>query len=181
MRTILNYSVAALCLYLISGPAGADEYVLSPGSLHIEDGDTLLIEIDGKQKRVQLSGIDAPEDTDNPKLKHDLARTGLERERLLALGQLSTEYLRRLTKIGSPHTLHYDPGRMDRYGRLTGSLHDSRGRSLAETVVAGGYAIAARDSTQPLRTLQTEAQQAQRGLWGLEPETTRLWAGGMDR
>ncbi len=173
MKSIIK--VLGLCLIL--GPVGAEEYLLPSGSLRIEDGDTLLIEIHGEQKRVQLAGIDAPEDTDNPKLRHDLARTGLKRERLLELGLMSTRYLRRLTKIGPPHTLHYDPQRLDRYGRLSGGLHDSTGRSLAETLVASGYAIASRTSTDHLRTLQTEAQQAQRGLWGQEPVTTRLWAG----
>ncbi len=165
-----------LGLLFILGQGWAEERVLPPGSLHIEDGDTLLIVIGGEQKRVQLAGIDAPEDSDNPKLQHDIARTGLARRQLLVLGQVSTEYLRRLTKIGSPYTLHYDPEQLDRYGRLSGDLRDSRGRSLAETVVAGGYAITARDSTEQLRALQAEAQQAQRGLWGSEPEATRLWA-----
>jgi len=175
---IRRYSGVVLGLLLMSAPAGAEEYLVPPGGLHVEDGDTLLIVIGGAEQRVQLAGIDAPEDSDNPKLQSDLARTGLERERLLALGQLSSEYLRRLTKIGVPYTLHYEPQRLDRYGRLSGELRDSQGHSLAETVVSGGYAAASRDGTEQLKQLQAEAQRKQQGLWGLEPEATSLWAGG---
>lgn len=177
MRVIHGCFLVALGLFLALGMVGAEEYVLPPGSLHVEDGDTLLVKLDGEEKRVQLAGIDAPEETDNPKLQRDLARTGLERSRLLALGRMATEYLRRLTKIGWPYTLHYEPDRLDRYGRLSGDLRDGSGRSLAELVVAGGYAIASRDATERMWALQDEAQQEQRGLWGLEPEATSAWAG----
>jgi endonuclease YncB( thermonuclease family) len=157
--------------------AWAVEYPLPPGALHVEDGDTLLVRIDGQEQRVQLRGIDAPEDRDNPKLQRDLARTGMARERLLALGQMATAHLERLTRIGGPHTLHYDPAQKDRYGRLTGDLLDVRGRSLAESAVSAGYAIAARDGTERFRTLQAQAQRESRGLWGLEAEATERWAG----
>ena len=168
---------AVLGVFLISTPAWSVEYQVPPGGLHVEDGDTVLIVIDGEQQRVQLAGIDAPEDTDNPKLQRDMQRTGLERERLLVLGQLSREYLRRLTKIGAPYALHYEPERRDRYGRLSGEVRDNRGNSLADTLVSGGYAIASRDGSERLRKLQDEAQREKSGLWGLEPEATALWAG----
>ena len=133
---ILKYSAVIFGLFLASAQAAEVEYLVPPGGLHVEDGDTLLIVINGEQQRVQLAGIDAPEDTDNPKLQRDLQRTGLEREQLLALGQLSREYLRRLTKIGAPYTLHYQPDQRDRYGRLSAEVRDDRGRSLAETLVS---------------------------------------------
>ena len=78
----------------------------------------------------------------------------MERGRLLILGQLSREYLRRLTKIGAPYTLHYRPEERDRYGRLSGEVRDNKGRSLAEILVSGGYAIASRDGTEELRQLR---------------------------
>ena len=175
------YFTLLLCLFLVPGPAGADEYPVPPGGLHVEDGDTVLIEFDGKEQRVQLEGIDAPEDGDNPKLQRDLARTGLERERLLALGRLSTEYLRRLTRIGEPYSLHYAPDRRDRYGRIVGDLRDARGRSLSETILVGGYAIVANrtdtDLAERLRPLEAEAERSRVGLWALDPEATRAWAG----
>lgn len=42
----------------------------------IEDGDTLVAVIGGSRERLQLAGIDAPEDSDNAKLQRDLTRTG---------------------------------------------------------------------------------------------------------
>jgi endonuclease YncB( thermonuclease family) len=56
-------------------------------------------------------------------------------------------------------------------------LADTKGRSVGETLVADGYAVASRDASSNLLELQSTAQRERRGLWGLEPETTALWAG----
>ncbi|MEJ1343607.1 MAG: hypothetical protein RPU14_16295, partial [Candidatus Sedimenticola sp. (ex Thyasira tokunagai)] len=42
--------------------------------ISVEDGDTLVVKIKGEEKRVQLLGIDAPEDVENPKFTKDLQR-----------------------------------------------------------------------------------------------------------
>jgi micrococcal nuclease len=180
MKSLLKNLIVASGVLLGCQQALAEQRVLAPGSLHVEDGDTLLIELDGVEQRLQLIGIDAPEDSDNPKLQRDMARTGLEAQALLELGVQATEYLRRLTRLGKPYTLYYAPGQRDRYGRLVGDLRDVRGRSLAEMVVAGGYAIAvanvAPEQAQRLQVLQQSAQQAPHGLWVTAPEQMRAWA-----
>ncbi len=176
MSAMKKLAAIAALLFAAAAVIG-EEAVLTAGNIQVEDGDTLRIFIDGREQRVQLAGIDTPEDADNPKLQRDMARTGLSRERLVALGRSATEYLRKLLETGAPHTLHYAPEKRDRYGRLSVELADTKGRSVGETLVADGYAVASRDASSNLLELQSTAQRERRGLWGLEPETTALWAG----
>lgn len=177
MRAWPIAAVVGVVLFGLAGVAAARELMLVPGTVEVEDGDTLLIEIDGSRQRVQLTGIDAPEDTDNPKLQRDLVRTGLDPERLLALGRRSSQHLRGLIESGSPHSLAYEPERLDRYGRLVGELRDNLGNSLAEAMISAGYAMAGRDAPERFQVLQVEAKREGKGLWGLEPQATALWAG----
>jgi len=178
MRNFVTRS--AFCLlfvFFLAGMAGAEEKMLLVQRLGVEDGDTLLITIEGQQQRVQIRGIDAPEDSDNPKYQHDLARTGLEKERLLALGKAATDYLRQLAESKAPFSLHYNPQRRDRYDRLTGDIDDSQGHSLAESMVAAGYAMVTDKDSSKLQQLQGEAQTQGLGLWGRDPEGARAWSG----
>ena len=167
-------------LSLLATAAMGAELTLNMGDIQIEDGDTLSVPMNGEAKRVQIAGIDAPEDTDNPKMQRDLIRTGMEPDRLLKLGVMSTEYLRRLVRLGAPFTLKYQPGKVDRYGRIGAGLWDSADRSVAESMVKGGYAVALPgDSEQAkrLNALQAQAKQTDAGLWGIDPEAARAWAG----
>ena len=66
----------------------------------VEDGDTLVLDVGGQSTRLQLLGIDAPEDVVNPKLEIDLKRTGLSEEALLKLGRQASNHLRELVKPG---------------------------------------------------------------------------------
>lgn len=168
---------ALLCLSLLSTAATGAELTLNMGDIQIEDGDTLSVPMNGEAKRVQIAGIDAPENTDNPKMQRDLIRTGLEPDRLLKLGVMSTEYLRRLVRLAAPFTLRYEPGKVDRYGRIGAELSDSAGRSVAELMVKGGYAVALPGKSENLSALQSQAEKTKAGLWGIDPEATRSWAG----
>ncbi|MEA3276993.1 MAG: hypothetical protein U9Q81_17250 [Pseudomonadota bacterium] len=78
-------------------PLAAEELSARVDRIDIEDGDTLIAEVDGVNERLQLAHIDAPEDADNAKLARDLQRTGLDRWVLLELGQTATGHLRELT------------------------------------------------------------------------------------
>ena len=185
MTTLKKHSGTFLLLSLLlvsTSALQADQKILSANDIVLEDGDTLLLDLNGEQQRIQLKGIDAPEDIDNPKLQSDLKRSGLERDRLLALGQRATEHLRSLTGNDASYTLQYDPGQRDRYGRLMGDLINHEGESLLTLMVTQGYAIVsvrAADAQQleQLMPLQKTAIRMQQGLWGLDNEAARLWAG----
>ena len=178
---VIFYPILLLLLTLPT-VSNADQRLLPLKDIQVEDGDTLIVKIDGKTQRVQLTGIDAPEDVDNPKLQVDLSRTKLAKDKLLLLGKVATEQLRFLIKTEAPFILHFNPHKRDRYGRLPGDIVNATGQSISALMILNGYAIATTRSTKPelvkrLKPLQQKAQQEGKGLWGLYNEASRLWAG----
>ncbi len=175
-------SLVLLTALLLAATAGAAERLTLESSIEVEDGDTLLIDIDGQQTRIQLAGIDAPEDSDNPKFRVDLKRTRLSAEQLLPLGRVATEQLRYLIREQGPFVLHFDPERKDRYGRTPGDLVNASGDSISAQMVANGYAIPLgrglpADLARRLGALEARARADSKGLWGLYPQETRRWSG----
>jgi endonuclease YncB( thermonuclease family) len=149
----------------------------------IEDGDTLLVELNGKSERLQLAGIDAPETVENAKLKHDINRSGLPQAKLLILGQLATDHLGTLIKIGDQLQLIGQLGEQDRYGRITAQVRNSNALSLSELMVADGYAMALRRHAKSrtlkdqLIKLEQQAINQNFGLWGKQRPEAIAWHG----
>ncbi len=167
MKTLL------LTLFLLAA-AGARSETLEVRVVEVEDGDTLLVMLEGKPARIQLAGIDAPEDRPNPKFNLDLKRTGLPAEALLELGRHATAHLRGLAPPGTTVVLEGDLAARDKYGRIALEVKLTDGRSLNEAMVADGYARALH---APAYTpLQEEAMKSGKGIWGEAPETARKWA-----
>lgn len=173
-----------LAFFLSTGEALCGETTLSLESVGVEDGDTLLVPLSGGAERIQLAGIDAPEDMDNPKLQRDLERTGLTRDHLLAIGGAATAHLRHLVSASGPYRLVLDPDRRDRYGRLTAKLLDAAGHSVGTLMVEHGYAISLRAPTTEvdqesaaLGAAEARAHASGQGLWGTEGQAMGLWSG----
>lgn len=171
----------ALTLLLPTLTPMADEITIPPQAITVEDGDTLLVEIDGTPQRLQLLHIDAPEETDNPKFQRDLQRTRLAADELRALGQAATAHLRQLIKQSQGVTLSYNPEQRDRYGRLPADVLLDGQASLSLRMVQDGYAtlIEAKPVAEPLDTAypqaKAEAETKDNGLWAKNREATRLW------
>lgn len=175
-----GFVAVVLLVACLAGTAIAQLRDVMPQSVQIEDADTLLIEVEGSQYRIQLSGIDAPENTVNPKLQRDLQRTGLDSDALLSLGRAADEGLRRLLDEFAPYRLRFDPQQHDRYGRTPGDLVDAQGRLLSHRLVEAGYAVpvAARGAADaPLADIARAARAAGRGLWGSHATSAAAWAG----
>lgn len=169
---------------LLAAPVSAEPLEIRPEALQAEDGDTLLVRHEGKELRIQLIGIDAPEDSHNPKLQRDLQRTGLPAARLLAIGETASARLQALLEEKAGWRLLYDPAHKDRYGRLTGSLMDASGHSAARRMVTEGYARplggpqqAGAGQTNPLVPLAEQARRQGIGLWALDADAMGAWAG----
>ena len=150
--------------------------------LEVEDGDTLLVEMNGKHKRIQLLGIDAPENSDNPKLALDIKRTGLDKDKLLQLGIAAADHLKKLAPVGSNVGIRGDLSRTDRYGRISAVVINASGRSLAEAMVQDGYAIPLEQWTgndeaymRRLDRLERLSRKSQNGLWGKHGNIMRDW------
>jgi micrococcal nuclease len=177
------YTYQLLIILLLSmGPATAGEnnhFKL----IAVEDGDTITVQIGSEEKRLQLSGIDAPEDVVNPKLSKDIDRTGLPKEALLELGKTATKHLMQLISPGENLRIEGDLKSNDKYGRVPIQAYKEGGASLNEQMVADGYAVVLGRAVLPepvksqLLNSQRQAQTEQKGLWGTHPANTLLWSG----
>ncbi len=153
---------------------------LDPADVRIDDGDTLEVRSAGNWQKIQLQGIDAPEDRVNPKFKVDLERTGLQEETLRSLGVMAGNHLRDLVRRSGGIELHYEAGDIDRYGRQLAMVLDATGASINRAMVADGFAIVTlvkEDAvTAQWRSEQDAAWKGKRGLWGLLREPAMRWA-----
>ncbi len=171
---------AFLWFFLVAAPHAAGRVY---PVIEVEDGDTLVVEIGGAPKRIQLAAIDAPEAVPNPKFQHDLERTRLPREVLLALGRAATAHLKTRVRPGDHLVLEGDLNKKDRYGRIAVQVFDADGRSLNEVMVADGFArMYSRTPVESalgerLMAAQAQALAAGRGLWGRYAAAARAWAG----
>ncbi len=169
--------LGAGCLCMAAVAAEGQRYKLQK----IEDGDTLVVELAGGPERIQLAGIDAPEDTPNPKLQRDAQRTGLSEDVLLSIGDVSTSHLKRLVSPGQQVMLSGNLNRRDKYGRISLVVMDDQGNSLNEKMVADGYAVVLNryplDSAfrDQLKQKESEAIKQKRGLWGEYREIAMRW------
>lgn len=166
---------------LLSGTVCSDGPTTYP-LVAVEDGDTITVQVGQEVKRLQLSAIDAPEDTMNPKLSRDLERTGLPAETLLNLGRAASDHLKSLVSPNDPVGIIGDLTASDRYGRIPVEAHVD-GRSLNAAMVADGYAVVLDRAPleeidrQKLKKLQQTAQDEERGLWGEHRNATFSWSG----
>ena len=173
----------AIVLVVLVSPVLAQEITLTVANIEVEDGDTLVVEIDGTAERVQLAGIDAPEDSDNAKFQRDLERTGLEPDALLAIGAEATAHLRSLVERGGPFALTYNPEKRDRYGRILAEVSGAGAGSLNVAMLEEGYAVVLAVGEQkaadnPRFGLQRDAIATRRGIWGGDYRDTALaWRG----
>ncbi|HET9491788.1 MAG TPA: thermonuclease family protein [Methylomirabilota bacterium] len=153
----LRLVVWPLLALLLSAAATAAQ----PGSVpsvvvRVVDGDTIHVRVDGRLERVRYIGINTPE-------LHHPAR-GAEPG-----GQEAREVNRELVD-GQPARLELDAQRRDRHGRLLAYVW-VRGVMVNAELVRRGYAqvmtVPPNVRYQELfLTLQREARQSGRGLWG---------------
>lgn len=181
--TMKNRITLLLSLFILLTPGFtyAAQGKLSYPLEKIEDGDTLVLSIKGESVRVQLLGIDAPEDTANPKFKSDLSKTEIDAEELLLLGTAATEHMQTLVKEGEMMMIQGALRAPDRYGRTPAIISNAEGRVLSEAMIQDGFAIAMPPSEEDnefirrLDRLERFARKSNNGLWGRYPELSRNW------
>ena len=128
--------------------------------VRVVDGDTLIARLDGRDVRVRMLGVDAPESVtpDRP---------------VACFGPQAGREARRLLPDGAMITLVSDPtqGRRDRYGRLLAEVTlAGQSTTINERLIAGGYAEVFRGDGRArllprLRAAESAARNAGRGLW----------------
>ncbi len=150
--------------------------------LSVEDGDTIVIDFNNKKQRVQLIGIDAPENTINPKINLDASRKQIGISYLLEMGNLATKKLNKLLKNNPKVYLQGDLTKTDKYGRLPALVINEKGESLNLKMVETGYALLLTrfpiddKLRESLKQAQNQAKIKKRGLWKTHAELMQKWS-----
>jgi endonuclease YncB( thermonuclease family) len=150
LRVIANkkFIILLLAFIVIPSLALAD---FSARVIKVKDGDTIVVLYDNHLPvYVRLQAIDAPE-----------------------LGQrFGKEAKRYASELLNNKTVKVREYGMDKYDRLLGEVTLPDGRDFSEEMLRAGYAwhYVQYDQSQKLADLETEAHDAQRGLWAdLDP------------
>ena len=149
----------------------------------IEDGDTIVVNFKGKSQRIQLSGIDAPENTVNAKLNLDTKVKKISKEAQIEMGDIATNFLKTLVAVGQEVELQGDLTQADKYGRIPAVVINKKGVTLNDRMVEAGYAIIltryplAEEFKQRLEKAQQQAILNELGLWKTHNAVTMLWSG----
>lgn len=164
-RPVLRLAILAIVIFAVAvvmyqiAPKeprpGAD---LTPARVErVVDGDTVVVDIDGEERRVRLLNIDTPEK----------ARDGQPAE---CFANEATEYLAGKLPAGTMVDLEYDVRSQDQYGRdLVGVWLD--GVLINAEIARMGYAYEYDDPTNSrfiddVREAIAEAKAENRALWG---------------
>jgi len=150
--------LVSLCACGTAGnaPEGVPEGMVAATVVRVVDGDTIRVSIEGQEYRVRYIGIDTPETVD-------------PRRPVQCFGQEASERNRQLVE-GKTVSLEKDVSDVDGFGRLLRYVW-VEGQMVNAALVEEGYALA---STYPpdvknaelFASLQAEARDAARGLWG---------------
>lgn len=132
----------------------------------VVDGDTLHLE---NGDRVRLIGVDTPESKVNAKLKRDSKRISRDYETIMTMGKTAAKFTAGLVSYKYVK-LEFDVQKRDRYNRLLAYVYLPDGKMLNAEIVKAGYAqvmtVPPNVAHQDLfLQLQTEAREANRGLW----------------
>lgn len=137
----------------------------------IIDGDTLYCsQGSGKEQKIRLIGIDAPESKRNYKTYRDEMRTGEDIESIIKQGKKSKTFLKSKLPIGTKVRLELDVQLNDKYGRTLAYIYLPDGTMLNELMVREGYAqimsIPPNVKYQELlRKAQKHARENRSGVW----------------
>ena len=123
----------------------------------VVDGDTLIVELEGREARVRLIGVDTPETVHPQKpVEH--------------FGKEASAFTKRMAD-GKAVRLKTDDqvGDRDRYGRLLRYVYLPDGQLLNAEIIAQGYGFAYTrfpiSKMEEFRALEREARKKGRGLW----------------
>ncbi len=130
-------SVVFIISLLVSLPVIAKDKAVF---IRIVDGDTIVVNLDGKKEKIRLIGIDTPESKSNSKAFKDSQRSGDDIEVIVAHGKAASNFVKSLLKKGDILGLEYDAQRRDKYGRLLAYVYLPDGGMLNEKIIKSGYA-----------------------------------------
>lgn len=161
---LVVFILGALSAALQSNPA-AVPVSLQAGFYHVtqfDDGDTIIVDMNGREEKIRFIGVDTPETKD-------------PRKPVQCFGKAASAFTKDL--IGSqPVRLESDPSdtNRDRYGRLLRYVYLPDGRLVNLEIIRQGFGFAyvsfPVEKIEAFKAAQAEARAANRGLWaGCKP------------
>ena len=100
------------------GDIGSVKGLDGPVSLvRVSDGDTIVVNMNGKNRKLRLIGIDTPEKYDGEKLYRKSREWGISTREIKEMGKRSSNFTENLLR-GKALYLEYDVTKYDRYGRM---------------------------------------------------------------
>jgi micrococcal nuclease len=146
--------LVAICLALLGPPARAGSALPEARIVKVNDGDTVVLRMEGKNYHTRLIGIDAPEMGQEP------------------WGEKAKKHLRELIKGSSGMVrVETDITKYDKYDRLLAYLWVDEKTMLNELMLRDGYAVLF--TIQPnskqvdrLKKAQHAAREKRLGIWG---------------
>lgn len=142
---------------LVSAPVAPGYYKV----LKVFDGDTIAVDMNGKEEKVRMIGIDTPE-------THD------PRKAVECFGHAASDFTTSLIGISNVR-LEADPTNQnrDRYDRLLRYVYLPDGRLVNLEIIASGYGFAYTSfpftKIQLFREAEKQAREMNRGLWSSCP------------
>ena len=119
------------------------------------DGDTIVVEIDGKHEKIRLIGVDTPE-TKHPQ------------KPVQYFGKEAHLFTKRMVE-GKEVRLEFDWQKRDKYGRLLAYVYLPDGTFLNAEIIKQGYGFAYTrfpfKYLDEFRQYEREARENKRGLW----------------
>lgn len=131
--------------------------------VRFDDGDTLVVNMEGNQETIRMIGVDTPETKD-------------PRKPVQCFGQAASDFTKSL--IGNnPIRLEADPQNTnrDRYDRLLRYVYMPDGRLVNSEIIKHGYGFAYTSfpfgKKDEFKQYENEARESSKGLWaGCQPK-----------
>lgn len=137
---------------ILSNIAVAQDFYLCT---RVVDGDTIVVEIDGKQEKVRLIGVDTPEKVHPSKPVE-------------YFGKEASNFTKSIVE-GKRIRLEYDWQKRDKYGRLLAYIYLEDGTFLNAEIIKQGYGFAYTKYPfkylEDFRKYERDARNNNRGLW----------------
>lgn len=114
----------------ISEDGNNDLPALTGSVVQIIDGDTYIINVDGKETKFRLIGIDTPESVAPSTYYKDNTTEGKE----------ISELVKERIPVGTNLHIEYDVSKTDKYGRHLAYLYFNNGQMIQEWLLNEGYA-----------------------------------------
>ena len=104
--------------------------------VRVIDGDTFVCQFsDGKEERIRLIGVDAPESRRNQKGEKDSERSGQDIDTVITQGKKASSFTKSYLKPGTTVKLELDVQPRDKYGRLLAYVYLFDGTMLNALIV----------------------------------------------